>query len=109
MYSQARTRDDDFRALVTARYGLPHAPARPASTAPPRVVALSADTGTEILDPASGAAAVEEYVVDRPELPWPDVPAALRRAEASRAQGVLHRSVLMVREVQNNAAPGRLS
>lgn len=78
MYAQARTRDDDFRALLTGHYGLPPATvsgqvSRATSVTPRRApaVALSADTGTEVLDPAPVGALVEEYVVDRPEPPWP--------------------------------------
>src|SRR4051794_15629729 len=85
MYAQATTRNDDFKALVRGHYGLP-SKRRPAAPRPapnagqhaPAVV-LSADTGTDVLEPgAGGEAPFEEYVVDRPEPPWPpqDVVAA---------------------------------
>lgn len=67
MYARPQTRDAEYDRLVRGSYGLPRGQ-RPAP--PARGVALSADSGTEVLPPRTAPPA-EEYVVDRPEPPEP--------------------------------------
>jgi len=88
MHTPARSRNEDYSALVRGHYGpAPRrraADSRTASTAARRTtsVAMSADTGADVLGPAHVEAPLEEYVVDRPEPNGPPADVVIAPAES---------------------------